>query len=135
TSGLNGIPDMVARTGVNVIQKPEIMLIYIVPLNTSVRPGEKVQFTAIGYETNGNPVKIKPIWQASGGQITASGIYTASKIGNFTIQASLEDSKVIGLALIDVDRPWYQKWYIWLVIVLCIVGTGGYIFWRWWSYP
>ena len=63
-----------------------------------------------------------------------SGLYTASETGNFTIQASLDGSKVIGLALIEVDKPWYQKWYIWLLIVLFLVGVGGYIFWRWWYY-
>lgn len=83
---------------------------------------------------NSNPVEIEPIWQASGGKITASGLYTASEMGNFTIQASIDDSKVIGLALIEVDRPWYQKWHIWLMIVLFLVGTGAYSFRRWWHY-
>jgi hypothetical protein len=129
--GLGGITDVITSASVIVNQKPDIGLIYIVPLNTSVRPGEQVQYTAVGYETNGVPVNIEPIWQTSGGEITASGLYTASEMGNFTIQASMEDSKVIGLALIEVDIPWYQKWNIWLMIVMFLVGTGGYIFWRW----
>ncbi len=59
--------------------------IIIEPQEVTMNISESVQFTANGYDSDGNIVTIIPEWDGSGGHIESDGLFTAATSGTWTI--------------------------------------------------
>ena len=74
-------------TGTN---QPVLTTINVSPTNTSIDQGSNQQFTAQGFDQNGDLMSASFTWSASGGSISTSGLYTGTSTGNFTVTAASE---------------------------------------------
>ncbi len=61
---------------------PWIDSLAVSPRQATVQSGGQVQFQAVGYDSAKNPVAVQVRWFASGGQITADGLYTAGTVND-----------------------------------------------------
>lgn len=62
--------------------------VVITPDSVDLAPGASAQFAAYGRTTQGDSVAVAVTWSASGGSITAAGLYTAdTSAGTFSISA------------------------------------------------
>ena len=60
----------------------------ISPNSMRLQPGQKVKFSAVGYNRYGRIVACNPIWTANGGSINQRGFYRANYVsGRFTVSA------------------------------------------------
>jgi hypothetical protein len=99
--------------------------IIITPQNHEMEINQSQIFSALGYDSDENFVKITPTWSTNGGgKIDQYGNYTSKKTGNWTIYANCSnisgytDVKVIGNETIldyDIDNDkipdiWEQKY-------------------------
>jgi len=80
----------------------ELVRIEVTPEVANLRIGDQQQFSARGFDAYNNEVPIDPIWSTNGGTITASGVYTATTVGDFTVTASVEGSPFTGTASVHV---------------------------------
>lgn len=91
-----------AHAKVTVIEVLQLSGITIVPETKSIKVGEKVQFTAKGYDQHGQEFAITPTWTApDGGTISASGEFTSDKAGTFKVvvsQGNISDTAVVIVA-------------------------------------
>jgi hypothetical protein len=71
------------------------------PPTATVTADDTQQFTAAGYDANGNAVPISPVWETTGGSVDAAGLYTPSPAGSFIVYAN--QSGVSGSAVVDVS--------------------------------
>ncbi len=62
--------------------------ILISPSNVTLSVNETQQFTAQGFDQNGNQISTNVSWSATGGVINEQGVYAASLPGSYTINAS-----------------------------------------------
>jgi subtilisin family serine protease len=67
----------------------------ITPTNTVMQLDEKQQFTAVGYNKNGEEIPLQPFWTTTGGSIDQNGKYTATIEGEFIIKAILEGHSIV----------------------------------------
>lgn len=81
---------------------PVLTTIVVSPANASIAQNDTQQFTAQGYDQNGDPIAMTPVWSTNGGSINGSGLYTGSAVGNFTVTASA--SGVSGSASVSVSN-------------------------------
>ncbi|NMM47720.1 carbohydrate-binding protein [Marinigracilibium pacificum] len=65
----------------------ELASIIVSPANSTINVGETRQFSAQGFDQNGNPVDVEFQWTATGGIIDSNGKFTGSTAGEFTIMA------------------------------------------------
>jgi hypothetical protein len=86
---------------VTITSAPVLTTITVTPTGTSINVGQTAQFTAVGKDQNGNIMSIAPIWSATGGSITTSGLYTGTTVGNQTVTAT--SGSVFGVAGITVN--------------------------------
>jgi hypothetical protein len=107
--------------------RPKLEVSYILPVQVltsiSVTPnsvlmgnGSTQTFTAAGYDQAGNLMDPQPIfsWSTSGGSVDASGIYTATTTGTFTVTASADGKS--GSANVEVGT-----------LVTLQEGVNGYL--------
>ena len=106
--------------------------IVVSPDNDILPVGGTQQFTAWGFDADGNEVVIEPIWKTSNGTITSDGLYTAETAGNFNVTASVKNSYVTGTAGVEVIQttvtPWL--WYLGGLLVVLILSGAGYWIYR-----
>jgi len=79
--------------------------ITVSPASQSLLPAATRQYTAVGTDNSGNPVTITPTWSvvASGGTISASGLFTAGGTGGtFTNTVKATSGTVSGTATVIV---------------------------------
>jgi hypothetical protein len=81
----------------------QLTKITVTPNEVTLFAGDKQQFFAEGFDAIGNKIKIEPTWSATGGTINSAGIYTATKVGHFTISATVANSAVIGHATLHIN--------------------------------
>jgi hypothetical protein len=75
--------------------------ITVTPATTTLTSGQTQQYTAVGKDQNGNVMAFTPTWSATGGDIDASGLYTAGNVnGNYTVTA--KSGTVTGTAPITI---------------------------------
>jgi len=79
---------------------PKLSRIEVIPHDANITADQTQQFTAIGYDVNGNQTNIKPVWSVTGGSISNTGLYTPGPVGTFRIYAN--QSGVTGVANITV---------------------------------
>ena len=91
--------------------KPEAAKIKVIPPDTSVAQGSKVQFTTTAYDSSGYEIKTKIKWTTSGGEIdSTSGLYTATEDGDFTVTAIDSSSNVTGAASVHVTATGVEQY-------------------------
>ncbi|MCR9253154.1 MAG: DUF5010 C-terminal domain-containing protein [bacterium] len=73
----------------------------ISPSSVSIDQGATQQFTAQGYDQNGNPMTVTINWSASVGTINSSGLYTATDEGNYIVTAS--NGSISGTSNVSVN--------------------------------
>jgi hypothetical protein len=81
----------------------DLTTITVTPNEVTLSAGDKQQFFAEGLDAIGNKIKIEPTWSATGGTINSEAIYTATKVGHFTISATVANSAVIGHATLHIN--------------------------------
>lgn len=82
--------------------------IVVTPSDVTLNIGESKQFSAAGYDTNGNPISppITPMWSTSGGTIVQDGTYTAPDTeGDYEVTASVSGSGSTITCTVDVHVP------------------------------
>ncbi len=106
-AALGGGPDAVPLTGRAVVQKRRFIALLLSPSAVVLQPGGSQQYSTRGVRLSGDTVTIVPTYAATGGTITAAGLYTAGPTpGDFRIVASrpsgLTDTAVVTIALMPV---------------------------------
>lgn len=97
----DGLADTAAVTVVH-----EIVRILITPTGVQLAPGESQQFGAHGLTATGDTIPVEVVWSASGGTITADGLFTAGlDSGSYQIVATLVDPELPTLARSRAARP------------------------------
>lgn len=72
-----------------VIAAPAVLTSLIVTPNSSeIAPGATQQFTSHGFDQYGDTFATLPTWNATSGSIDASGLYSGSALGSFSITAT-----------------------------------------------
>jgi hypothetical protein len=82
----------------------QLTTIEITPSNATMNVGDTQTFIALGLDQNGNQMTITPQWSTTGGTINASGEYTATTEGIFTVTASAERDSVVGFTSVTVNK-------------------------------
>ena len=73
------------------------------PDSVSVHAGDSVQFHAMGRSRDGGDQPVPVTWTATGGQVTATGLYRAGMTsGSFAVIATLPDGSLADTATVDV---------------------------------
>ena len=82
-----------ASTTLNVVSSA-LSRIVVNASASSMRAGEGVQFTAIGYDALNNAVEITPYWNvvSGSGSINASGYFTSTVAGQVVVSASVANT-------------------------------------------
>ncbi len=61
----------------------------VTPNDVSLQVDDTTQFTATGYDQNGNVYQIDPVWSTDGGTIDQDGNYVSTVPGDFSVTASV----------------------------------------------
>ncbi len=64
-----------------VIYRADLDRIYVYPDSAVLNPNESMRFNAIAVDKKNHPVNMDLIWQAQGGSIDSTGLYTAGTAG------------------------------------------------------
>jgi YD repeat-containing protein len=82
----------------DIIIKPKqnVSRIEVAPATATITADQTQQFTATGYDAQGNPVSITPQWTATGGTVSNAGLYTPSKVGTFDVTAAYQSKTAKG---------------------------------------
>jgi hypothetical protein len=82
--------DVATRTTLEVIPG-KIVRVQIAPETLDLKAGEKVQLRATGYDAYGNVADVDVAWMLEGdmGSLTASGAFTAGRVGTGRVTAQL----------------------------------------------
>lgn len=86
-------------TGTN---QPVLISIDVSPANATINQGQTQQFSAQGFDQNGDPISTSVSWSAAGGTINSNGLFTGSDNGTFIISATSEG--ITGTASITVNE-------------------------------
>jgi len=78
----------IAGTAIVTVTPGVLLRIVVIPANVTITADQSVDYTARGYDANGNAVSISPGWSAGQGSITALGYYTPSLVGTWPITAT-----------------------------------------------
>lgn len=70
------------------VSSPVLTSILVSPGNATIDEGQSQQFTAQGYDQNGNPMSASLNWSASQGSIDSNGLYSGTTSGNHVVTAS-----------------------------------------------
>ncbi len=82
-------------------EKPKLVKIFLSPDSVFIRPNESAQFFARGKNQFNFPMRINPVWQATGGSITQTGYFQADTTnGTFLVivsdtAANVSDTSVV----------------------------------------
>ncbi|MEW7292450.1 family 16 glycosylhydrolase [Aquimarina sp. 2304DJ70-9] len=81
---------------------PVLSSIVLTPSATQITLGTTQQFSAQGYDQNGDPISAAYTWTTNGGSIDTNGLYTSSSVGGFSITAT--SGSISGTATIKVTN-------------------------------
>jgi len=71
-------------------------------VSASIKPGDSVKFSAIGYNQHGSPFGDTSVtWSATGGTIDQEGRFSSEQIGDFRVEA--RSDSFVGTATICVQ--------------------------------
>jgi len=92
-SGVSGNATVVVTAGV-------LARLVVTPPTATITADETQQYAAEGFDQHDNPVAVSPAWSVDGGSIDASGLYTPTPAGTFTVAAA--DGALAGTATVTV---------------------------------
>ena len=91
-----------AKDPIKPTESRHLTRIELTPASASIRPGDSVKFSAIGYDQHGSPFRDTSVtWSATGGTIDQEGRFSAEVIGNFRAEA--RSDSCVGTATISVQ--------------------------------
>ena len=91
-----------AKDAIDRTEPRRLTRIELTPPSASIKPGDSIKFSAIGYDQHGSPFGDTNVtWSATGGTIDQEGRFSAEVIGNFRVEA-WSDS-FVGTATISVQ--------------------------------
>ena len=70
-----------------LIEAPTLQQVRLEPASVTLALGQTQQFRVVGHFSDGSVVDLPASYSATGGVITAAGLFTATSLGNFTIIA------------------------------------------------
>jgi hypothetical protein len=91
------------------VQTGPIHTVTIQPASVELRAGEQQGFTAKGYDSQGNPLDLEPVWLTSGGigTINKAGNFKATSVGNGFVTVRMRDAVAVAQIKVSpgpVDR-------------------------------
>ena len=113
----------------------------VIPGRTTVQLGEQIKFSVFEKTGTGVGEEVSCSWYASGGDISEDGMYTAEKLGSYSITAVDLESGKMGSAHVVVEEhhllPWWaftmmgSEWF-WVmgVLVGLVAGLVVYLYRR-----
>lgn len=135
-SGITGEASVVVTCG----DEGETCLV-VIPGRTTVHLGEQIKFSVFEKTGTGVGEEVSCRWYASGGEIASDGLYTAEKLGSYTVTAVDLETGKMGSAHIVVEEhhllPWWaftmmgSEWF-WVmgVLVGLVAGLVVYLYRR-----
>jgi hypothetical protein len=94
-----------AQVEVKVFQPP-IARVAVNPPSVSLEIGQSYQFQAIAYDTMNRPVQFVPVWTVTmGGSVSNTGMFSATRPGQFVVTARDAQSNIAGNATVVVRQP------------------------------
>jgi hypothetical protein len=101
----NGVADTVTVNVAVPSTNPTLVAVVVSPATATVPAGGTAQFTAVGRLSNGANQPITVTWTASGGAVSATGLYTAGAVtGTFQVFATAP-SGLVGSATVTITGP------------------------------
>ncbi|NQT54286.1 hypothetical protein HQ576_19670, partial [bacterium] len=100
--------EMTATAKVNVVRSATpVTMLQIRPTRVTLVPGEPMPFGVVAYDLSMRQVPCHPVWTATGGTISARGVYTAGETpGTYQVTASVPGSGMKATAAVTiVGRP------------------------------
>lgn len=93
-----------ATVRVVVVRRPVgLARLEVKPRDTMLAPGATATFVVEAVGPNGRPAAVKPVWTATGGRITPSGVYTAGpKPGMYEVTARDKGSGLQAKAVVRI---------------------------------
>ncbi|HOT98774.1 MAG TPA: T9SS type A sorting domain-containing protein [bacterium] len=90
----------------------ELNSISVSPAAANLTLGGKQLFTAVGFTADGDTLHyFRPVWSATGGEINAAGLYTATQTGNWIVTCTDSSTGVttnasvnVGATLVESDN-------------------------------
>ena len=94
-----------ASVTVNDPDPPVLTTIQVTPITATVDIGATQQFTAQGLDQFGNAIGASISWEATGGTIDDTGLYTAGAIAGSGFTVTATDGLINGQASVTVNDP------------------------------
>ncbi len=93
--------------GVTLTAAPPVLTsVTVAPSTISLAPAGTQQFTATGHYTGGGTGSVTVTWTATGGTISATGLYTAGAVdGTYQVTATATGNALAGHADVTVATP------------------------------
>jgi hypothetical protein len=105
-SGITGEATVVVNCG----EEGETCLA-VIPSRVTIHVGDQIQFAVYEKSNSGIAEEVECNWYASGGEITHQGLFTADKLGSFTITAVELDTGKMGSAHVVVEGMHVLPWW------------------------
>ncbi len=78
----------------------------VTPTAVTLEPGETEAFSAPLQDQLGQPIAGEIVWTATGGAITAAGVYTAGATeGTYEVTATEQATSIVGTAQVTIEAP------------------------------
>lgn len=135
-SGITGEATVVVTCG----EEGETCLA-VIPSRVTIHVGDQIKFSVYEKGGSGASEEVDCHWYSSGGMITEHGLFTADKLGSFTVTAVELDSGRMGSAHVIVEEmhvlPWWaftmmgSEWF-WVMglLVGLVAGLVVYMYRR-----
>jgi hypothetical protein len=105
----------------------------VIPSRVTIHIGDQIQFAVYEKSSSGIAAEVDCNWYASGGDVTSHGLFTADKLGSFTVTAVELDTGKMGSAHVVVEEihvlPWWaftmmgSEWF-WVMGLLLGLAVG-----------
>lgn len=101
----NGVADTVTVNVAVPSTNPTLVAVVVSPATATVAAGGTAQFSAVGRLSNGANQPVNVTWTASGGAVSATGLYTAGVVtGTFQVFAT-SPGGLAGSATVTIAGP------------------------------
>jgi hypothetical protein len=110
-SGITGEATVVVSCG----EEGETCLA-VLPSRVTIHVGDQIQFSVYEKSGSGSTEEVECNWYASGGEISHQGLFTADKLGSFTVTAVELDTGKMGSAHVVVEEMHVLPWWAFTMI-------------------
>lgn len=91
---------------ITAVTVPVLTTVVVSPATATINSGQTQQFSAQGYDQNGNTMSATYTWSASGGSINSSGLYTGGATGTFTVTATSGTKSGTAQITVNASNSW-----------------------------